>query len=72
MVNAFSIGEYLEMRVRLAFTSLMFMLSTSVFSAAMARGGRHSAPEIDGPGGIAAIALLVSAGLIAYNRYRRK
>ena len=29
------------------------------------------APEIDGPAGIAAIALLVSAGLIAYNRFRK-
>jgi hypothetical protein len=31
-----------------------------------------SAPEIDGPGGIAAIALLVSVGMIAYHRYKRK
>ena len=35
-------------------------------------GSGTSAPEIDGPGGIAAIALLVSVGMIAYNRYRRK
>jgi hypothetical protein len=39
-------------------------------------GGGHSggasAPEIDGPAGIAALAVLVSAGLIAYNRYRKK
>ncbi len=35
-------------------------------------GGGASAPEIDGPAGIAAIAVLVSAGLIAYNRYRKK
>jgi hypothetical protein len=26
----------------------------------------------DGPGGIAAIALLVSVGMIAYQRYKRK
>lgn len=31
-----------------------------------------SAPEFDGPGGIAAIALLVSVGLIAYHRFRKK
>lgn len=31
-----------------------------------------AAPEIDGPGGVAAVALLVSAGLIAYNRFRKK
>ena len=35
-------------------------------------GGSHAAPEIDGPGGVAAIALLVSVGIIAYNRYRNK
>ncbi len=35
-------------------------------------GGGASAPEIDGPAGLAAIAVLVSAGLIAYNRYRKK
>jgi hypothetical protein len=29
------------------------------------------APEIDGPAGVAAIALLVSAGIVAYNRLRR-
>lgn len=28
-------------------------------------------PEIDGPAGIAAIALLVSAGIVAYNRLRK-
>lgn len=36
------------------------------------RGGGSSAPEIDGPAGVAAIALLVSAGFIAYNRYKKK
>jgi hypothetical protein len=35
-------------------------------------GGGSSAPEIDGPAGMAAIAVLVSAGLIAYNRYKKK
>ena len=35
-------------------------------------GGGSSAPEIDGPAGVAAIALLVSAGFIAYNRYKKK
>jgi hypothetical protein len=35
-------------------------------------GAFGSAPEIDGPAGVAAIALLVSAGLIAYNRFRQK
>ena len=31
-----------------------------------------SAPEIDGPAGLAAIAVVLSVGLIAYNRYRKK
>ncbi len=29
------------------------------------------APEIDGPAGVAAVALLVSAGVMAYHRMRR-
>ena len=49
----------------------MVWLTASIFSEAMANGSR-SAPEIDGPGGVAAVALLVGAGLIAYNRYKRK
>ena len=28
-------------------------------------------PEIDGPAGVSAVALLVSAGMIAYNRARQ-
>jgi hypothetical protein len=32
---------------------------------------RCNVPEIDGPAGVSAIALLVSAGLIAYNRARQ-
>lgn len=31
----------------------------------------HGAPEIDGPAGIAAVALLVSIGLVAYNRFKK-
>ena len=34
------------------------------------RAVRH-APEIDGPAGVAAIAVLVSAGMIAYRRLRK-
>lgn len=33
--------------------------------------GGGSAPEIDGPGGVAAIALLVSIGAVLYRRYQR-
>jgi hypothetical protein len=57
----------------------LFMLVVSVTEALaqMPKGkggprGPHAAPEIDGPAGIAAIAVLVGAGLIAYNRYRNK
>jgi hypothetical protein len=35
-------------------------------------GTFSSAPEIDGPGGVAAIALLVGAGLMVHNRYKKK
>ena len=30
-----------------------------------------ASPEIDGPAGVAAIALVVCAGIVAYNRYRK-
>jgi hypothetical protein len=33
-------------------------------------GGGTAVPEIDGPGGVAAIALLVSIGMVLYNRAR--
>ena len=42
------------------------------FGGGSGGGGGSSAPEIDGPAGVAAIALLVSAGFIAYNRYKKK
>ena len=35
-------------------------------------GGPVGAPEIDGPAGVAAIALLVCCGVIAYRRFRNK
>jgi hypothetical protein len=66
------------MRKPLALTALTFWFTTAVTSVALAhrsggpRGGPASAPEIDGPGGVAAIALLVGVGLIAYNRYKNK
>lgn len=34
-------------------------------------GGSNAAPEFDGPAGVAAVALLVSAGLLLYNKLRR-
>ncbi len=44
---------------------------TSIAGEAAAWGYRVHAPEIDGPAGVAAVALLVSAGIMAYNRYRK-
>ena len=32
---------------------------------------RCAAPEIDGPAGVSAVALLVTAGMLAYNRMTR-
>jgi hypothetical protein len=34
-------------------------------------GGGTSVPEFDGPGGVAAVTLLVSLGLLLYNRARK-
>ena len=70
--------------MKIAVTALAFWCCTTASAFAMGwfggagsglggggGGGSNSAPEIDGPGGIAAIALLVSVGLIAYNRFRK-
>jgi hypothetical protein len=35
-------------------------------------GGASSAPEIDGPGGLAAIALLICIGAVAYRALQRR
>jgi len=35
-------------------------------------GGASSAPEIDGPGGLAAIALLLCVGAVAYRALQRR
>lgn len=35
------------------------------------KGGGGSAPEIDGPAGLTAIALIACIGLYLYNRFRR-
>ncbi len=51
-----------------------FGLSVAGFAAAVlaADAPREvGAPEIDGPAGIAAIALLVSAGIVAYRRFSK-
>lgn len=40
-------------------------------SALASDGGRPRVPEIDGPGAMAAIALLATAGAIFYNKSRK-
>ena len=45
--------------------------AVSAAEAIAGPGGTRSAPEIDGPAGIAALVILVSAGLLAYNRFRK-
>lgn len=35
-------------------------------------GGATAAPELDGPGGIAAIAVIVSVALVLYNRSKNR
>ncbi|MEQ1716611.1 MAG: hypothetical protein ABL907_11595 [Hyphomicrobium sp.] len=50
------------------------VLSASAISAlawGLPGGHRHHAPEIDGPAGLAAVAFLVGAGMLAYNRFRK-
>lgn len=75
------------MRKSVGYTALAVWLTTAVTSVALAAGpggapmARYvvdkgpagvAAPEIDGPGGVAAIALLVSVALIAYNRFKQR
>lgn len=56
-----------------AIFSTLGVTALGVASAAMAADGpiRVAAPEIDGPAGIGAIALLVSAGIVAYRRFSK-
>lgn len=61
-------------RVALALTPVVFYAGEASAQLAKWRGSEQpasSAPEIDGPAGIAAVALLVSAGIIAYNRFKK-
>ena len=60
---------------KVAFATLAFWAVAAAEAIAQVRGpggsGGVSAPEIDGPAGIAALVILVSAGLLAYNRFRK-
>jgi hypothetical protein len=61
------------MLIRAASATLAFCMG--VAAAATAYAGTiavdNPVPEIDGPAGVAALALLASVGLIAYNRIRK-
>jgi hypothetical protein len=58
------------MGARVVFATLAFWLVAA--GEAMAQAwGPAGAPEIDGPAGVAAVAFLVSVGLIAYNRFKK-
>lgn len=64
-------------RAALALAAVGFYAGEAAAQLAKWRGSEQptspasSAPEIDGPAGIAAVALLVSAGIIAYNRFKK-
>ena len=53
---------------RMVFTTLAFWLAAAAEANA---GSIGYAPEIDGPAGISALAVLVSVGLLAYNRFKK-
>lgn len=61
------------MRFSVASALLTFsiVVATTATSYALERGISTPVPEIDGPAGIAALALLVCVGLIAYNHIRK-
>lgn len=45
--------------------------ATATKAAALPHWTGAHVPEIDGPAGVAAVALLVSAGILAYHRLRK-
>ena len=58
------------MGLRVVFATLAFWVVTAAEAFAQGFGG-PPVPEIDGPAGIAALAILTSVGLIVYNRFRK-
>lgn len=62
------------MKALIAFFSLLFCGGVAAYAhkhGGHGHGGSFSAPEIDGPAGLAAMALIVSVGIVAYNRFIR-
>ena len=62
-----------EMAAKLLISALSFWVLAAVEAAAHGHGHGwgHGVPEIDGVAGIAAMATLVTIGLIAYNRFKK-
>ena len=61
------------MRLKIASALLTFctFVTATAPAYALEKGVGNPVPEIDGPAGVAALALLVSVCLIAYNRFRK-
>lgn len=57
------------MRPRMVLAALAVWVAAT--EAAAQRVPWGAAPEFDGPAGTAALVLLISAGLLAYNRFRK-
>ena len=55
----------------IALTVALFCLAAGSALAQEALRHHHGVPEIDGPAGVSALALLIGAGLFLYNRYRK-
>ena len=56
-------------QIACAAAPLMFLTNDALAERHHHHAGH--APEIDGPAGIAAVALLVGAGLIAYRKFKK-
>jgi hypothetical protein len=58
---------------RVASVTLAFgmVIGAAASAFALPYNTQNPVPEIDGPAGIAALALLASVGLLAYNRIRK-
>jgi hypothetical protein len=55
----------------MVFATLAFWVASAAEAAAHGHHHGHGAPEIDGPAGISALVLIVSVGLLAYNRFSK-
>jgi hypothetical protein len=58
-------------RVASAMLAFSSVIATTATAYALERGFGNPVPEIDGPAGVAALAILACVGLMAYNRIRQ-